>query len=134
MIKHFLLILLIPLFAFSQEQTEHAFSFQLESEGRLSKNQISRNQNQWHPSIPYTEMGLLYSKDNNLNIFINGEIESHKKKWEIGLEEFSLFYDFEIIPISVRAGWLTIPLGYKSKNIFLKTYLFIISWLGIRKT
>ncbi|MDE0518831.1 MAG: hypothetical protein OXH36_04670, partial [Bdellovibrionales bacterium] len=117
---------------FSQEQTEHAFSFQLESEGRLSKNQISRNQKQWHPYIPYTEIGLLYSKDNNLNIFVNGEIESYKNKWEIGLEEMSLSYDCEVIPLSVKAGWFPIPLGYKGKNnnVFSQNLSFykVLAW------
>ncbi|MDE0118401.1 MAG: hypothetical protein OXM55_00135 [Bdellovibrionales bacterium] len=132
MIKHFLFILLIPFFVSSQEQTEHAFSFKLESEGRLSKNQISRDQKQWHPYIPYTEIGLLYSKDDNLHFFINGELESHKNEWEIGLEELSLSYAFEMIPLSVKAGWFPIPLGYKGRNnnVFSQNLSFykILAW------
>ena len=120
MIKYFLLF--IPFYVSSQthidktDKEKHAFSVHMESEGRISKNQISRNQKEWHPYIPYTEMGLLYSKDNNLKIFINGEMESYKNTWQIGLDEFSLSYDFEVIPFHVKAGWLPLPIGYRDEN------------------
>ena len=98
------------------DKTESSISVHLESEGRLSKNQISKNQNELYPYIPYTDLGFHYSKNDNLNFLINLGAESYKNDWQMGLGEFSFSYTFEIVPLSMKAGWLPLPLGYKEKN------------------
>ncbi len=117
-----------PLFASSQEltpkglhldstdKTKHSISIHLESEGQLSKNKISKNQKEFYPHVPYTEIGFRYSKNDRLNFFINLEAESYRNEWQIGLDEFNLSYVFNTLPMSVQAGWLILPLGYMDKN------------------
>jgi hypothetical protein len=99
------------------DKTKHSLSIHLESEGKLSKNKISKNQKEFHPHFPYTEFGFGYSKNDNLNFFVNLEAESYENEWQIGLDEFYLSYAFEAVPISIRSGWFPLPLGYMDQNI-----------------
>ena len=99
-----------------QDMKEDYLSVHLESEGRLSKNQISKNQSEPHPYIPYTELGFRYFKDDKLNFFANLGLESYKKEWQVGLGELSLSYSLGTIPFSVKAGWFPLPLGYMDEN------------------
>ena len=92
------------------------FSLYLESEGRISKNQISKNQKGFSPYIPYIECGLHYSRGDNLNFLISLEAESYKNIWDIGLDEFYVSYTFDLIPLSLKAGWLPLSVGYKELN------------------
>ena len=98
------------------DKTKHSISIHLESEGQLSKNKISKNQKEFYPHLPYAEFGFGYSKNDNLNFFINFEAESYENEWQIGLDEFYLSYAFETVPISIKSGWLILPLGYMDQN------------------
>ena len=51
-----------------------------------------------------------------MNFFINLEAESYENEWEISLDEFYLSYAFETVPISIKSGWLILPLGYMDQN------------------
>ena len=99
-----------------QKKTKPFFAIQLKGEGRLSKDQISKNLPEFYPSIPWTELEFYYSKNKNMDFLINFEVESRHKEWSIGLDEFSFSYAFEHIPFSVQVGWLPAPLGYRDKN------------------
>ena len=132
MIFVLLLLFFTPLFALSQEiskevlsqtdKAKHSISFHLESEGRLSKDLISRNQKEFYPHAPYTELGFRYSKNDNLNFFVNLEAESYRNEWQISLDEFNFSYSFETVPLSVKAGWLILPLGYMDQNSNIFSY------------
>lgn len=102
------------------DKTKHSVFVHLESEGRLSKNPISINQKEVYPSIPYSELGFHYFKNKNLNVFINLEAKSYENEWKMGLDEFHFSYIFETAPLSMKAGWLLLPLGYigQNSNIF----------------
>ena len=99
-----------------EDQTKHSIAFHLDSEGQLSKNKISKNQKELYPHVPYTEFGFAYSKNDHLNFFVNLTTEFDKNEWKMGVGEFSLSYDFEDVPLSVKAGWFSLPLGYMDQN------------------
>lgn len=105
-----------------QEKENHLFSIQLRGEGRLSKNQISKNQSGLYPDVPYTELEFHYSKNENLDLVINFEVESQNRTWSISVDEFSFSYDFQDIPFNIKIGWSPIPLGYLdvNTNVFSK--------------
>ena len=121
---------LLPI-AFSAEDRQKAegvqnlesdFSLFMESEGRLLKNQISKNQKDFYPYISYAEMGFEYSKNNTFNFLLNMEMESYENEWQAGMDEFSLSYFFEALPFGIKTGWLPLSLGYisKNRNVFLR--------------
>ncbi len=99
-----------------QEKEKHLFSIQLSGEVRLSQNQISKTQTGLYPYIPYTELEFHYSKNENLDLLINFEVESQNEDWSISVDEFSFSYSFKDIPVNVKAGWLPVPLGYMDVN------------------
>ena len=99
-----------------EDQTKHSITIYLDSEGRLSRNKISKNQREFYPHFPYTEFGFGYSKNDNLNFFVNLTTEFNQNEWQMGVGEFSLSYDFEDVPLSVKAGWFPLPLGYMDQN------------------
>ena len=98
------------------DKTKHSISVHLESEGRLSKNPISINQKEVYPSIPYSELEFRYSKNKNLSFFVNLEAESYENEWKVSLDELYFSYIFETVPLSVKAGWFILPLGYIGQN------------------
>ena len=99
------------------DNQKHSINIHLESEGRLLKNRISKNQKSFYPSLPYTELGFWYSKNENLIFFTNVEVESYNKEWQIGFDTLGASYSFESIPLFVKAGWFPLPLGYMEENI-----------------
>ncbi len=99
------------------DKQKHSINVHLESEGRLLKNKISKNQKSFYPSVPYTELGVQYSKNDRLVFFTNVEVESYNNEWQISFDELGASYSFESIPLFVKAGWFPLPLGYMEENI-----------------
>ncbi len=106
----------------NEKKSTSGFSLFMESEGRLLKNQISKNQIDFYPYLSYAETGFQYSKNNTFKFLLNLEIESYENKWQAGMDEFSLSYLFETLPFEVKTGWLPLSLGYmnKNRNVFLR--------------
>ena len=119
---HFLLMF-FSLFAFADKSfnqddiREYSIDVHLESEGRLLKNQISKNQKSFYPSVPYIELGVQISKNKKLIFFTNVEVEFYNKEWQISFDELGASYSFESVPLFVKAGWFPLPLGYMEENI-----------------
>ena len=95
---------------------KNPYSLNIISEGKILKNQISKNQKEIYPYIPYTEFGFLYSKTKNLEFFVNIAATSDKNEWEMGLSEINLSYKFKNFPLNVTAGLFPLPLGYMDQN------------------
>ena len=95
---------------------EESINFQVESEGALSKNQISQNSKAFYPDISYVGFNVLYSRNEHLNFFIDLSVESQENKWTFVLDEWSVSYSFDFIPLDIKAGWLFLNLGYMEKN------------------
>ena len=95
---------------------EESINFQVESEGALSKNQISQSSKEFYPDISYVGFNVLYSRNESLNFFIDLSVESQENEWTFVLDEWSVSYNFDFIPLDIKIGWLFLNLGYMEKN------------------
>ena len=68
------------------------FSIELEAEGSLTKNLISKNQKSFYPDIPYIALSFEYDILSNLQFFTELEFGSKKNLWNMDLEQVGLFY------------------------------------------
>lgn len=95
---------------------KESIDFQVESEGAVSKNPISLNNKQFYPNISYVGFNVLYSRNGQLNFFVDLSFESQENEWTFVLDEWSVSYNFDFIPLDIKVGWLFLNLGYMEKN------------------
>lgn len=100
------------------------FSIELEAEGSLTKNLISKNQKSFYPDIPYIALSFEYDILSNLQFFTELEFGSKKNLWNMDLEQVGLFYRSN--KFDLKAGLIPISLGYSyaNSNMFTKPLSF----------
>ena len=104
---------------------KQALLIDIRSEGRISKNKTDRNNKNFQPSMPYTEIELRYKKQENTTFTLELSAEQRKHKWTLGFEEIKLSHSFGSIPIQLDMGYMTLPLGYREKNKYLFSQKFL---------
>ena len=105
-----------------EKKEPSSFSLEWESEFRIFKNSLSRNQKSLQAEVPYTELSLHYSSSPALNFFATVEFSSYKKEWGINPEELKISFSPKSLPFRFQGGWLPLPLGYNEKpsRVFLQ--------------
>lgn len=92
------------------------FSIELETEGILIKNLLSKNQKGFYPHIPSLDLSFEYNILSYLKFFTELGFSSKKNKnlWNTKVEQVGLFYRSNIL--NIKAGLIPISLGYSYFN------------------
>ena len=106
----------------------------LDSEGGIFNNLISQNQKGAYPRLSYIDLIFRYSKS-RWEFVSNISIESLPDRWPVGFDELSLTYRFKLLlPLEVKLGWMTLPLGYRYEDIhFFSKELSLYNSLSYRR-
>ena len=95
-------------------QKKSPFSIELETEGTLIKNLLSKNQKGLYPHIPYVDLSFEYDILSDLKFFTELGFSSKQNLWNTNLEQVGLFYRSNIFDLKI--GLIPISLGYSYFN------------------